>query len=364
MSLITTSWRLFKHAAMYSFAGLGLDRAAARSRWRSERLLILGYHGISVANEHEWDPSLFMCQSTFRRRMQGLRESGASVLPLDEALQRLRAGNLPPMAVSITFDDGFVDFAKLALPILEEFRFPATLYLTSWYCEHRRPIMALMLGFLLWRARARGTITFPSTILDGLAIRVATHADRTQSLQRMMSSVYAILDTEERFHLAERIARVLEPSYDRLLALRALQLLSTEEVRALPPSLVDVQMHTHRHRTPIDKVLFQREIEDNRAFIEEARAAVPRHFCYPNGRYNALHLPWLREYGVESATIVEAALASRFDEPLLLPRLMDQERLSQREFRAWTSGWWPRVAEKLQPPNARMLGQRRVRLAK
>src|SRR6185437_15411096 len=99
---------------------LGLFERIRDSGWRSSRLLILCYHGISQSDEHEALPELFMPPDLFRRRMETLRDGDYHVVPLGEGLQRLVAGALPPRAVAITFDDGFVDFHRLAVPILRD----------------------------------------------------------------------------------------------------------------------------------------------------------------------------------------------------------------------------------------------------
>ena len=64
----------------------GVLEAVRDSRWRQERLLILGYHGISLEDEHEWNPALYMSPSTFEARLDALDRGGYSILPLAEAL--------------------------------------------------------------------------------------------------------------------------------------------------------------------------------------------------------------------------------------------------------------------------------------
>ena len=71
----------------------------AGSRWRSEKLLILCYHGISMEDEHEWRPASFMMASVFETRMEKLRSGGYTVLPLEEALSRLASHTLPRKSV-------------------------------------------------------------------------------------------------------------------------------------------------------------------------------------------------------------------------------------------------------------------------
>src|ERR1700744_5845848 len=112
--------------AVYSAADvIGVSSAVARSSWRSRRLLVLCWHGVSLADEHDWLPGLFISPQVFRRRLEAIRQLGCNVLPLDEALQRLWSGSLQPRSVAITFDDGFYDFYANAAPIMQEFGFPA-----------------------------------------------------------------------------------------------------------------------------------------------------------------------------------------------------------------------------------------------
>ena len=101
----------------------GVFRLVENSRWRQNRLLILAYHGISLDDEHQWDPSLYMTPDCFRRRMQLLKDSNCTVLPLAEAVHSLYQQDLPERCVALTFDDGTYDFYKEARPILREFDF-------------------------------------------------------------------------------------------------------------------------------------------------------------------------------------------------------------------------------------------------
>lgn len=65
----------------------------------------------------------------FRAQMRYLKTIGACVLSMSQALQLLRGARpLPPRAVVLTFDDGCDNFYEYALPILEQFRYPAILY--------------------------------------------------------------------------------------------------------------------------------------------------------------------------------------------------------------------------------------------
>jgi peptidoglycan/xylan/chitin deacetylase (PgdA/CDA1 family) len=126
--------------------------------------------------------------------------------------------------------------------------------------------------------------------------------------------------------------------YDDLVRRRILRLLTPGEVTALSAAGVDFQLHTHRHRTPIDETLFRREIDDNRRLLRELTGRTANHFCYPSGVYEPEFLPWLRDSGVVSATTCDTGIASPATDPLLLPRLIDTMNLSAVEFESWVSG--------------------------
>ena len=62
--------------------------------------------------------------------MAQLAESGAPVVPLSEV-------TATPGSFALTFDDGFENFIEHALPVLEQYRFPATVFVISAYCGRR-----------------------------------------------------------------------------------------------------------------------------------------------------------------------------------------------------------------------------------
>ena len=317
---------------------IGVYRLLLESRWRRERLMILCYHGIARDEEHRWRPPLYMPRDLFRERMELLAQGKYNVLSLGEAIERLYTGDLPERSVAITFDDGGYDFYAEAYPVLAEFGFPATVYLTTYYCERGLPVFHLMCSYLLWKGRGRVVDLRELTGVAGERwLRDA--ADRRRVEEEIVE--YAErheLTAEERNEMAGRLAGALEVDYDELLDKRILQLMNPAEVAEMAGKGVDIQLHTHRHRSPRDKQLYQKELQDNRDSIERIISAKPLHFCYPSGRYSPEFLPWLREENVASATTCEPGLASAQMDPLLLPRLVDVQALSSAEFKGWLTG--------------------------
>ena len=72
--------------------------------------------------------------SIFTRQMALLHEKGYCPVPLHTIVEGL-AGHvpLPQKAVAVTFDDGFADVRRYALPILQRYAIPATLFAITGY---------------------------------------------------------------------------------------------------------------------------------------------------------------------------------------------------------------------------------------
>ncbi|PZV36615.1 hypothetical protein B5V02_20920 [Mesorhizobium kowhaii] len=332
--------RATKLMALRAARSVGGCAALRGSRWRRERLLILCYHGISLADEHCWNPELYIPGNLFEQRLAAISEQGYNVLPLDDALNRLYAGELPPQSLCLTFDDGFHDFAAVAYPLLEKYGIPVTVYLTSFYSKYRRPVFDLMCSYLLWKARDR-TLEMARLRIAERSVALAQRGVRQDVAANICrfanENGYSADDRDE---LLCRLASELGVDYNALVASRILQIMSASELVDLDPGLVQVELHTHRHRVPLDKVLFRREIRQNRDYIRlgTQRRMVSTHFCYPSGVTSPVFLPWLRELGIRSGTTCRPGLACRADEPLMLPRFLDMCGVSSSEFDGWLSG--------------------------
>lgn len=325
-----------KRAVLGVGDALGINRGIARSEWRRHRLAILCYHGVSVDDEHLWDPSLFVSQDFFASRMELLAREGYRVLDLGDAVARLAEGTLPPRSVVITFDDGNADFLSRAAPVLREYDFPATVYLTTYYSQRDLAVFDVMARYLIWRARDRIGALSPVWASVGLSEPPPTNP--AAFAEQLVVAVKHAADASRKEAVIREIASLAGIDYDELVRRRVMRIMSAEEVAQAVEMGFDIQLHTHRHRTPDDRDLFRREIEDNERVITELTGLVPKHFCYPQGWVQSEFVPWLRELDVRSATTTRTGLASRDDDPLLLPRVIDHVGLSETEFGSWVAG--------------------------
>jgi peptidoglycan/xylan/chitin deacetylase (PgdA/CDA1 family) len=330
--------KLIRGNLLRALRSAGVFTRVRDSRWRQQRLLILCYHSLALDQENLWRPALFLTPSRLRERFEMLKQGGYHVLHLTEGLERLQKKDLPPRSVVLTFDDGTYDFYQLTYPLLREYGFPATVYQTTHYCSRRIPVYPLICSYMLWKKRDAVLGAVPSIGIER-DIRLDTAESRQAALSQII--LYADrehLSTEQKNSLAADLAHRLSLDYGDLLRRRILQLMSPEEIAELAAAGISFQLHTHRHRTPRDRDLFEREVQDNRNALFAITKTTPTHFCYPSGDYDLRFLPWLAEEGVVSATTCDPGLASTRSQPLLLPRFIDTTAQTPLEFESWLTG--------------------------
>jgi len=95
------------------------------------RILILMYHILDQPKSKQ--EARFCCTpERFSEQMQYLVNSDYELLTLDQ-IEEITSGKRQQErpGVAVTFDDGFADFQKNALPILKQWEIPATLFMVS-----------------------------------------------------------------------------------------------------------------------------------------------------------------------------------------------------------------------------------------
>jgi peptidoglycan/xylan/chitin deacetylase (PgdA/CDA1 family) len=247
--------------------------------------------------------------------MTRLSRSGLPVLALGVAVERLADGSLPEAAVAITIDDGWVSTFTHALPILERYGLPATLYATTWYAGRALPVVNVAVDYLI-------------------AASGRSELDREVAIERIEA-----LPVEERLEALRRFGAELGVD-EAWLELRQFNIMSIEELAEAQHRGLDVQLHTHRHidvSAEIDDL--PGEIDENRAFLAGAAGDAPlTHFCYPSGTFHPRAPELLAARGIRSATLVTEGLNAPGTDPFALRRFLDGRSISDSEFDAYLSG--------------------------
>ena len=135
---------------------------------------ILTYHSIDSSGS-----PISVSEEDFRRHVRWLASRAVRVLPLDE----IPSAGDGRDAIALSFDDGFVNFATIAAPLLKEYGLTATLFVATghvgatnaWHSPRHRnrfPVLAL----LDWKRLAE---------LTGRGISIGSHGRTHRSLDSL-----------------------------------------------------------------------------------------------------------------------------------------------------------------------------------
>lgn len=302
-------------------------------------LRIVCYHSVALENEHTFLPKMFVSPRTFEKRLTFLADHGFPVLPLGEAVDRLRRGTLPPGATTITFDDALYSTYGRAWPLLRRFSVPATVYVTSYYVAKRAPVFGLLVEYMFWKTGKSSCDLAGLGLPTAGVVRLTDPAAKARVLADIVEHGETRCTEDERSTLARVLAERLDIDYDRVVRDRLFNLVTTEEIRELVAAGVDVQAHTHRHQFPENEAIAQKELADNRALLEPLTGRHLEHFCYPSGFWSERHWPWLSSAGFKTATTCEPGFNYPETPPLALRRFLDGEHISDLEFEAEMCGF-------------------------
>jgi peptidoglycan/xylan/chitin deacetylase (PgdA/CDA1 family) len=97
---------------------------------QASSIAILAYHSLDDSGS-----VLSTSPRVFAEQMKLLRHAGVRVVSLTDVADENRACSNHENEVVLTFDDGFSNVYEHALPVLQTYGFPATVFLVTDYCE-------------------------------------------------------------------------------------------------------------------------------------------------------------------------------------------------------------------------------------
>jgi len=129
------SWQEFTLGAYY-LATLPARRRASihRAAEYREPIRVLFYHRVADDVPNGWT----ICTKTFAAQIDWIRKR-FDVVTLAEAQQRIASGKSRRPTVCITFDDGYGDNCRTAIPLLLKNRIPFTYFVSTDHVRHGAP---------------------------------------------------------------------------------------------------------------------------------------------------------------------------------------------------------------------------------
>lgn len=252
-----------------------------------QRFSILTYHRVLPESDfmRPGEPAV----SDFEWQME-LLSKHFNPLSLTDALSLLEYGELPDRAVCVTFDDGYANNEELALPVLERFGIPATIFVATDFLN----------GGRMWN----------DTVIEALRSAEGEVFD----LDSLGLGAYEIKNLADRRKAAGIIIREIKhwPPGKRLEAVNTIEamvgslpedmMMSDDQVRHLNECGIEIGAHTKSHPilSTLDLEQVKGEVVDSKSCLEQMLNSPVRYFAYPNGR------PGI-DYRIEHRDLVEIA---------------------------------------------------------
>jgi peptidoglycan/xylan/chitin deacetylase (PgdA/CDA1 family) len=149
-------------------------------------ILMYHYTGPLPPNADVFRKDLTVSAALFEGHLRHFAEQGIETVTLDRLVEHLEGGRpLPPKAVALTFDDGYLDNYEVAFPLLRKYGMVGTFFVTTGFIE--RP------GYMTWEQLREMADA-------GMAIEAhsVTHADLTKSssaqLARELAAPKALIE--------------------------------------------------------------------------------------------------------------------------------------------------------------------------
>lgn len=240
---------------------------------------ILAYHRIApdtaIKKSHLLNRDILVDPVTFERQLLFLSEN-YHLVSMDDL--RNNQQQQRTFQVALTFDDGYRDNLIWALPILEKYRIPATIYITTrfpegdsrmwWYeladlCHTRTDI-----DFVWKRVRYHWDLSTPTT--------------RYRSFAALHKLVLAQSDSERQTLMAQ----IRKPDPVKTYPDYCLTWHDVHQLSRHP--LISIGAHTHSHARlkELSPTKAGEEIQGSKRLLENKIGQTIRHFAYPYGSLN------------------------------------------------------------------------------
>ncbi len=259
-------------------ARCGLAHSVLRVMTR--RPVILLYHGVMPrqGDRSEGDHK-HVAESLFEEQLDFL-QSLYEIVPLHDMIQAMLQGEDCRGRLAITFDDGYLNNAECAAPILARRRLSAAIFLATGFIGEER---------WAWTDRLERAVELAQPAcarvdsMEGISLRAMDEARRTQLLARLKDHLKR-LDWRESDRQVANVERDL--GVEPVAPYGKYRFMSWDDARRLHSMGFEIGAHTINHAilSRVAPEEARREIQESRAKIQAEIGFCSNTFCYPNGR--------------------------------------------------------------------------------
>jgi peptidoglycan/xylan/chitin deacetylase (PgdA/CDA1 family) len=248
-----------------------------------------------------------------------------NVLPLPDAILRLRSQGLPARAAAITFDDGYADNCTLAMPILRQAGLSATFFIATGYLD----------GGRMWNDSVIEVVrnaNGPKLDLSDFSLgdyAIGTVAERQKCLSQLLGAL-KYMEPARREKLASdmAVAAKVQAPHDLML--------TSDQVRSMANAGMTIGAHTVSHPilARVAEPVARTEMIQSKRQLEAITGREVDLFAYPNGRpqsdYDMTHVRLARDVGFSAAVSTSWGTATKDSDMFQIPRFTPWDRTKLR----------------------------------
>lgn len=315
------------------------------------KLLVLAYHGVS-ANRFGMKCDVLLPLAGFAMQIEYLSRA-CNVISLRQAADCLSKGcGLPDNPAVITFDDGYRNNLTLALPVLEHYGVPATIFLTAGFIGSERVLPLDELFLIIENTECRTPIVLPQMGLG--PFQLDTRENRYKTFLALTDRLKKTpIEKQEQTLGILRDLLGVDCGRGKVEGAEEFAMLSWEEVCRLAESRsIELGAHTVHHSilTNLDAEQAKEEILSSRFLIEKATGLNVSFFAYPNGKetdYGPEHVQCLKDAGFDCAVTTVPKLNQPGEDIFRLGRFCVGPDFAKEigEFALKVSGFVPTLKE-------------------
>lgn len=285
-------------------------RNPSRSRSQPE---VFMYHNITRAIEHDCGPWKASLTKTTLEQQIEILSNHRTITSMDQLISYITNGTqIPDNSVVITFDDGYTDFNKHVLPVLEKYEIPATVYIPTKLMESGRAPYEFRLATALLSSSEVQIDVMGKKInrkLNSEADAMNTYNILRKQLKR--------LRTKDRNKIISKLGNSSN-KIGKVMTKREIQSLDKHQ-------LITIGGHSHEH-FPLAQLKTDEQIQNinkchNR--LTELLGTPPQHFSFPYGSFDDSAIRAVKNAGFKSAVTTQSRPVSARDwgRPYTIPRI-------------------------------------------
>tara|TARA_B100000029_G_C17512521_1_gene936836 strand:- start:591 stop:1538 length:948 start_codon:yes stop_codon:yes gene_type:complete len=286
---------------------------------------ILNYHKIrpdKYLTKH--NDELAVSVSKFKEQLTFLKRN-YNLVSLEDFLNFKKSNK---NNISITFDDGYKDNLKYALPILNELNVPATIYLVTKFFENEFSVWWYELYDFIWKNSKNIEFEYGEKKYD---ISIKNNLEKLKCFKKLREVIKKLNKTEQEKFLSALTKTNFRKQYkDEFLSKEDLELLNKNK-------LITIGAHTHNHLSlkNLEEKDCIKEISKSKEILEQLTNRRINHFSYPYGTKNDVgkrEFKIVKELGFKSAVTTSVGKIS--EEKLFnLPRIHINEKTNERNLK-------------------------------